>query len=133
MAAERWRQVAPQLRRSYRCDCVERHDTRPGRVTLAVLEQDIAENWMVAVEGDTGVRPDGCPWRALRDPFVVRVVNAYAPWKIGHPIREERLRRGVEAFHRAVENVMAADMRREKKKREAKQKAPPVTTVRRRR
>jgi len=97
-----------------------------------VLEADKAEKVLAAIERDTGVRPDGCPWRALRDPFVGRVVRAHRSWKNGHPIREARLLAGVEAYDAALNQIEAADMKADRRERESR-KAEPAPTSRRRR
>ena len=102
-------------------------------MTLPVLEQDAGEQILNGIERDTGVRPDGCPWRSLRDPFVVRVVKAHRGWKNGHAITEQRLRSAVEAYDAARNAIEVADMKAERKRDEQKRAAetPPRTKLRR--
>ncbi len=121
------------LRRSYRCDCVERWDARSGRITLPVLEADLAEQAFRGIESDTGTKPDGCPWRALRDPFVRQVLHVYPAWKTGHDVNPARLRNAVQAYHAALNAIEVADMKRERKRREAKKPGPPSSPSFRRR
>lgn len=42
---------------------------------------------LALVERVTGVRPDGCPWRAYYDPESVQVIRAFA-WLDRHQVRE---------------------------------------------
>lgn len=133
------------LRRSYRCDCVERFDARPGRVTAPDLELDAGETILSGIERATGVRPDGCPMRALRDPFVTAVVRAHRPFAKGElAARHGRsmpiaLAAGVDCFDAALNAIEVADMRDDRAEREraAKQSTPdrptPGTRIRRRR
>ncbi len=112
------------MRASYRCDCVERHDLRPGRITLPVLEQDPGDKLLRDIEQDCGERPIGCPWRALRDPFVARVIKAHPAWKVGQRVHGAALNDGCLAFERALNAFQVADLRAEKKKRDAKKAQP---------
>lgn len=135
------------LRRSYRCDCVERFDARPGRVTAPDLELDAGETILYGIERATGVRPDGCPMRALRDPFVTAVVRAHRPFAKGElAARHGRsmpiaLAAGVDCFDAALNAIEVADMRddredRERARRSAErgpERPTPGTRVRRRR
>lgn len=135
------------LRASYRCDCVERHDRRPGRVTAADLEMDAGETILAGVERATGVRPDGCPVRTLRDPFVAAVVRAHRPYAKGElAARHGRsmpiaLAAGVDCFDAALNAIEASDMREDREERERARKTAergpdrptPGTRVRRRR
>lgn len=135
------------LRASYRCDCVERHDRRPGRVTAADLEMDAGETILAGIERATGVRPDGCPMRVLADPFVSAVVRAHRPYVKGElSARHGRsmpiaLAAGVDCFDAALNAIEVADMREDREERERARKTAergperptPGTRVRRRR
>lgn len=133
------------LRASYRCDCVERHDRRPGRVTAADLDMDPAEGILAGIERATGVRPDGCPTRVLADPFVAAVIRAHRPYVKGElSARHGRsmpiaLAAGVDCFDAALNAIEVADMREDKAERDRAAKQPPPdrptpgTRIRRRR
>lgn len=135
------------LRQSYRCDCVERWDRRPGRVTAADIEMDAGETILAGIERATGVRPDGCPMRVLRDPFVAAVIRAHRPYVKGElSARHGRsmpiaLAAGVDCFDAALNAIEVADMREDREERARAQKAAergperatPGTRIRRRR
>lgn len=111
-----------QLRRSYACDCVERWDVKPGRVTLPVLESDPAEGILSGIAEITGVRPPGCPQRQLRDPFVVACIRAHRGFVKGDlssrlgPSSPAALIAGVEVFDAALNAIEAHDMKADRPK-----------------
>jgi hypothetical protein len=128
--------IALTLRRSYGCDCVERWDRRPGRITLPTLEGDPAEQVLDGIERDTGTRPSGCPWRALRDPFVQRVLRAHRGFAHGDMSARlggrtpAALVAGVEAFDAAKNAIEAADIRADRAEAERKRAGPHDTPPR---
>lgn len=73
----------------------------------------------------TGVPADTCPWRAFRDPFVARVLNAYRFFESGQlafalPEPSHRLVEGL-AFYAQVDGRVHGhlmDKEREDRKRE---------------
>lgn len=84
------------------------------------------------IEKATGVRPTGCPWRALRDPFVRAVQDAY-PWAESGELRlrwgadpPHALILGVEVYRRALRATQAHDTERrdEARRREAERNKP---------
>ena len=111
----------------------------------ADLEMDAGETILAGVERATGVRPDGCPVRTLRDPFVAAVVRAHRPYAKGElAARHGRsmpiaLAAGVDCFYAALNAIEVADMREDKAERERAAKQPPPdrptpsTRIRRRR
>lgn len=118
-----------ELRRSFRCDCVERWDMRPLRRTLPQLHDDPGEQILAGIEKATGERPPGCPWRQLREPFVAAVIRAHRWHKTGELEARcggsipEALARGVETYDAALNAVQVYDARerraKEKREREA--------------
>ncbi len=112
-----------QLRRSYRCGCVEPWDKRPGRVTLAVLTGDPGEQSLDHMHEATGTRQHACPWQALRDPFVRSVLAAHRHWIKGELASRmgrvpEALMQGLEIFDAALNAVQVTDLRAEREERE---------------
>lgn len=65
----------------------------------------------------TGLRQETCPWWALRDPYVQRVVAAHRWWKVGElstrwPDPPFALLRGIEIYDAALSAVMNDEMER---------------------
>ena len=108
-----------------RCDCgPERWSDKPFRLALV---DDIGERVLRDCEEATGERPVGCPWAALRDPFVGEVVRMHRHWKEGAVSIETlpaSIVAGLETFDAALNSVQIHDMRedREERKREAEQR-----------
>lgn len=127
------------LRRSYMCDCVERWDYRPGRVTLPVLEGDPAEEVLSGIAEVTGVRPPGCPNRQLRDPFVNACIRAHRGFVKGDmsgrlgPEAPAALVVGVECFDAALNAIEAHDMKADRPKPPGEDGGSPKPRAKRRR
>ncbi|MGE0400843.1 MAG: hypothetical protein AB7T06_29300 [Kofleriaceae bacterium] len=77
----------------------------------------------------SGLRIDGCPWRALYDPFVAAVTHAHAWWKSGQlavlyptgvPVA---IMRGIEVFEGASRTVEVHDIERERERADAEREA----------
>lgn len=71
----------------------------------------------------TGDRPVACPWRALADPFVLRVQRAYRFFEDGNlavmlPNPPHRIVEGVSHFHGALNRISAAQWEQDRKERE---------------
>lgn len=76
----------------------------------------MADQVLDACEAWTGERPVACPWRALADPFVQRVLDAYPFFKTGnlasaYPRLTQRLTRGLAYYHRALGSAEVARWR----------------------
>lgn len=98
---------------------------------------DAGERNLERAEEATGVRPLGCPWRSLDDPFVSEVIRAHRWWKTsqldaryGGEIPPD-IMLGVETFDAALEAVRATDARLDSEEREeanrTRANAPPST------
>lgn len=130
--------IRHELRRSYRCDCGGDRWTG-ARVVSTPVDRDPGESNLASIEDATGIRPEGCPWRALSHPFVRHVMTARRHWSKGALSVEDMphaLRTGLEIYDAAVSSIEVTDIRadREKRKAEAAQKAAaPATHPRRRR
>lgn len=96
----------------------------PGDVATLPLEMDQAEAVQRAVERVSGMRGEGCPFRALADPYVQRVVNGHRHWGKGELSARyggdvpEAIWRGVEVFDAALGAVDAFDLREATKPRD---------------
>lgn len=96
-------------------------------MTLPV-EHDAGEQILRGTETASGERSPGCPWRQMRDPFVVAVMRAHRWWKTGELGTRwggeipEALARGIECFDGAINAVQAHDMREEREEREREQR-----------
>ncbi len=94
-----------RIRISYRCDC--NGDVPIGRISAAETDgiRKTVEEW-------TGEYIDTCPWRAFFDPFVMRVLDAYA-WQEGgnlsfaipHP--SYRLVQGIRAYRSFLNTIQS--------------------------
>lgn len=91
---------------------------------------DLGEQVLVEAEKACGVRPAGCPWATLRDPYVGEVIRAHrwAQWgelanRYGGRV-PERVMWGVEVYDAALNSVKVRDMRDEaaERKREARER-----------
>lgn len=108
-----------RVRRSYGCDCSG--PVGPGRI-----EPEFTEPQLDAVEGWTGHRPrGGCVWRAMFDPFVKRVLEAYEMAKSGLfaqacPDPSYRLIEGV-AYYGRMADLCDAQKQREDEQNRRKQ------------
>ncbi len=113
-------ELGRKLREGYRCDC----DGRDRVVRVCdVGDGDPSEQILAAIEVATGDRPDGCPWRSFRDPFVAEVLSAYRWWKARQlstrwPDPPVALLRGIEVYDAALNAVQVHDLRKEREKRE---------------
>lgn len=104
-----------RLRLSYGCDC-------SGRAQSARVNPGWTEPRFLAVQDWTGDRPLSCPWHALRDPFVGRVLVAYEWYRQNQLLVYEsepsaRLIDGVTHYHRAYQRA-GASADEERRKRE---------------
>lgn len=82
-----------------------------------------------AMEEATGFRQTTCPWRAMRDPFVMAVLQAHKDWKLGSlasswPEVPYALRCGIHDYDNALNAVRVYDFRAEQKKRDAERPGP---------
>lgn len=91
-----------RIRLAYACPCNgESAAGRPYHLeSKASLMREAVHDW-------TGEAQSGCPWFALRDPFVERVLRAYAWFESGQiavhaPRASHRLIEGVGYYHRTV-------------------------------
>jgi hypothetical protein len=89
-----------KLRQSYACDCSG--SLPPGR-----REPKLGEPFRMAVFQWLGEAQQSCPWRAFRDPFVARVLDAYRWFESGQvamhdPDPSNRLVEGIAFYHRAL-------------------------------
>lgn len=90
-----------------------------------MLEQDPGESALEYMREATGVRQTGCPWRAMRDPFVSSVIRAHRHWKLGQ--LEARVGRrvpvalieGIEIYDAALNAVQVTDSREDRAERQA--------------
>lgn len=91
-----------------------------------MLERDPGETALEYMREATGLRQTTCPWRALRDPFVVTVLNARR-WKRdgelqtrfgGRPI-PVALRDGLDVLESALNAVEVTDSRADAAERKA--------------
>lgn len=84
----------------------------------------------------TDHEPIGCPWRALHDPFVVRVLAAMPFFESGQlaygvPQPSHRLLAGMRHYHSAVERAHSRQLERERIEREGKRQPLPMRGGRR--
>lgn len=89
---------------------------------------DPSEQILSGVERAAGDRPDGCPWRVFRDPFVAEVLGAHRWWKAQQlstrwPDPPLALLRGLEVYDAALNAVQVYDLRKERERREAENRA----------
>lgn len=112
-----------RLRESYACDCGPRL-VPAGRLTHCDLAEDAGEYNLRLAEDATSVRPESCPWKALRDPFVAEVIRAHRWFKerqlethYGGDVPAD-ITWGVETFEAALQSVRSADTRLDKEERE---------------
>ena len=75
----------------------------------------------------TGDRPATCPWWALSDPLVKRVLDAYGWWEDGHlefalPFASHRLVEGLGHYHMAKGLITSQQMQQDDEEREKKRK-----------
>lgn len=131
MLGESFRQ---RLRDSYVCDCGPR--TVPvGRLTSARLDTDPGEKILSECEEATGTRPSGCPWRALRDPYVAQVVRSHRWWKAGQLADRwggeipASIVWGIDVYDAALNAVLAHDAREDRKKPDPEPTKPNVVNV----
>lgn len=80
---------------------------------MANAVQSVIEDW-------TGVRVEGCPWRAFNDPFVLRVLKTCSFFESGQmewasPLPSNRLVEGVEFYQNADRTVQAKVLEEEAK------------------
>lgn len=104
-------------------------------MTLPVLESDPAEQVLLDIESATGCKPVGCPWRALRDPYVYEVSKNHRAFTKGElaPRRGARtpaaLIWGVETLDQALNAIEVANLKADRAERE-KQRDPEPTRPR---
>lgn len=116
-----------RIRRSLRCGCgPEQWQDRPLRIVAS--ENDEGEALLVDCEDATGERPIGCPWAALRDPWVGAVIRAHRHWKTGAlsiDTQPASVVFGIETFDAALNAVQVHDIRedREEQQRAADERA----------
>lgn len=111
------------MRRSYRCECGE-WGYKGGREIVGSLDNDAGENALRAIEKACGERLVTCPWRALLDPFVARVMESHRWWKERQLAAkwggEDRIPavivRGIEVYDAALNRVRAYDIREQAKR-----------------
>lgn len=101
-----FRVLRERYRASYGCDC-EGSLEGQGRV-----DPLLTDAYMDAVDSFTGVRANGCPWRAFDRPFTKRVIAAYEWHREGQllagvPHPSAKLIRGLAFYHRALQRSMA--------------------------
>lgn len=102
-------------------------------MTSAPHEQDPGEQVQRAIERVTGTRGEGCPWAALSDPYVQRVISGHRHWGHGELSARyggevpEALWRGVEVFDQALSAIDRFDSLEAMKPRD-----PPPTAAPRR-
>lgn len=108
------------MRLSYRCDCSD-------KVSGGRIDPRMTEPIFRAVEAWTGDRPLTCPWAALRDEFVARVLVAYEWYRERQldtldPEPSARLIDGVTHYHRVYQRAGACadEERREREKAHAR-------------
>lgn len=113
-----------ELRKSFRCPCSgERFDRRPYRLTQADLESDPGEQVLRFCEEASGMRPTGCPHRALSDPYVLEIISAHRygkgalAEKYGGPPPAWVIE-GVETYDAALNVVQVHDIRADRAERE---------------
>lgn len=90
-----------------------------------MLEHDPGESALEYMRDATGLRQTGCPWRAMRDPYVASVLRAYRHWKTGQ--LEARYGRripvalieGIEIYDAALNAVQVTDSREDRAERKA--------------
>ncbi len=88
------------MRQSYRCDCV-------GALPVGRVSPSATRGVRLAVYEWTGEASASCAWRAFRDPFVARVLDAYRWFESGQvatfaPRASHRLVEGIGFYHRAL-------------------------------
>lgn len=94
---------------------------------------DPGERNLALAHDATGERPHGCPWRALRDPFVAEVLEAHRHWDKGQLAAHYLAKHGSEVppeidwgvviFDAALKAVHSADTRLDREEREREQQA----------
>jgi hypothetical protein len=91
-----------RIRLAYACDCAG--ERAPGRPHI---KSDGTQTIREGVFAWTGEPQSSCPWRALSDPFVSRVLDAYQ-WEesgqisLAYPRASHRLIEGVGFYKRMV-------------------------------
>lgn len=123
------------------CDCEgEGHSHAPARVVASgcPVEADPGESILRDCEATTGVRPVGCPWAALRDPFVAEVIRAHA-WRedgqldVRYPLGvPSRVASGLEIYRVALNAVRVHDQREDRKRRDEERRAAEAKRSRQR-
>ena len=77
------------------------------------------------MEEATRLRQTTCPWQAMRDPFVIAVLDAHRWWKERQLEAmyagqiPESIRRGVNVYESAMNAVLAHDREIDRKRRDA--------------
>jgi hypothetical protein len=114
------REARRNLRRAYGCDCngdadpSARADNDHAHIARSVSEQ---------IHEHTETRCIGCPWQALRDPYVQRVFEAYEWAEKGElafyaPDAGSRVVRGVTWLRTVLGKIDAVQREHERKKRQ---------------
>ena len=110
-----------------------------------MLDSDSGEQILRGIERATGTRPEGCPHRAVSDPFVQACLRSLRWFRTGELAARwggqlpAALALGVECLAAAVDAIEVADMREERARREAEAAAKrggpevPRTRIRRKR
>lgn len=107
------------MRRAYGCNCAG--DAEPG----ACVDPEIVEPYGQLLEDYTGSKLSGCPWRALADPLVVRLFDAWTFYETGQlaialPQPSYREVQGLIHLRRVLDRIDAKE--REREERERKQR-----------
>lgn len=92
------------------------------RWTANALEHDEAEGVLRRCGEASGLRPETCPWWALRDPYVSAVRAAYRWWKTGQLGDRAHLPAalvdGLATYDGALNAVQVFDLRAERENRD---------------
>lgn len=94
----------------------------------------MVENVHGVIEQWTGTAPQGCPWAAFLDPFVVRVVRSSAVADDGYlelyePDPSNRLIEGLAFYKRCRASVESKRMQQERERAQSQRATTPGTEV----
>lgn len=110
------RQTRLELRRSYGCDCCGDVDPKLR------VQPEITATVRAAIESWTGTACTTCPWRAMYDPRVARVIEAWRWFDKGqfaaaYPEPTHWLVQAVAFFQQVWTSMEAAEREMERKER----------------
>jgi len=92
---------------------------------------DHGEKLLREWEAMTGVRLMTCPWQAMRDPFVIAVLNEHRRWNKNRPSAPHgelprALVEGIELYDAILQRVDNHDRQREQEERDRKNRTGRV-------